>query len=203
MTRRSRPQEKFVVYLAAHLRHSTQLLLRTIIRAGERLKSLTCRRRHRHHFPSPIPASMDIHLVRISVNRNHPSMGLVPTTECNERLASISVAQSCHPRQQFTVSSHTFPELRGLVKTAPLPHFFWPFRSRPTPLSTKSLESATSSRNSPASDQIPALKNELSPLQRTSNHVGIGAPITATRISNGAMDERASARSRDVTSPPA
>jgi Zn-dependent M28 family amino/carboxypeptidase len=135
------------------------------------------------------PASMDIPWSRISVNRNHPSMGLVGA-EFDET-AGEKLAAAWNPdkaEKLFEGSGHTFAEIAALAKDRkPLPRFplTASIKSK-TRLEKKNLESANVIAALPGTD--PALKNEYVVLSAHIDHIGIGEPINGDNLYNGAMD---------------
>ena len=140
----------------------------------------------------PNPAAMDIPWSRISLNRTHPSMGLVGA-EFDET-AGQKLAMYYNPAQAeklFAGSGHTFAEIADLGKgRKPLPHFPLAASIKTVAnMEKKTVQSANVIAMLPGSD--PQLKNEYVVLSAHVDHVGIGQPIDGDRIYNGAMDNAA------------
>src|SRR5260370_32073130 len=136
---------------------------------------------------------MDIPWSRISLNRNGPSMDLADPEFLETPGLQLGVA--CNPasaEKLFEGSGHTFAEIAALGKDRkPLPHFPLAASLKANAsILTKSLESSNIISKLTGSD--PALKNEFVVLSAHIDHIGIGAPINADRIYNGAMDNGSS-----------
>src|SRR3984893_19359909 len=179
---------KIVVYLAGSPSEIPTALSAHYQTIGERWKSLKLAGVI-GTIGIPNPASMDIPWSRMSLNRAHPSMDLADP-EFNET-AGLKLSLTFNPAQAeklFAASGHTFAEVAAVGKERQaLPHF-------PLDLSLKArakvkitpVESANVVAKLPGND--PSLKNEYVVLSAHVDHIGIGEPINADRIYNGAMD---------------
>src|SRR5260370_35646735 len=132
---------------------------------------------------------MDIPWSRISVSRHPPTMAPADP-EFNEP-PGLQPGVAFNPasaEQLFAGSGHTFAEIAALGKDRkPLPHFALATSLKANAvILTKAVESTNIVAKLTGSD--PALKNEFVVLSAHIDHVGIGAPINADRIYNGAMD---------------
>src|SRR5712671_4613330 len=138
----------------------------------------------------PNPASMDIPWSRMSLNRAHPSMDLADA-EFNE-VGGLKTAMVFNPESAerlFAGSGHTFEEIAALGKQrSPLLHFDLKVTLKAREIIQKvDLESANIVAKLTGTD--PLLKKEFIVLSAHIDHVGIGEPVNADKIYNGAMDD--------------
>jgi len=138
----------------------------------------------------PNPASMDIPWSRMSLNRAHPSMDLADA-EFNE-VGGLKMAMVFNPESAerlFAGSGHTFEEIAALGKQRSLlPHFDLKVTLKAREIIQKvDLESANIVAKLTGTD--PLLKKEFVVLSAHIDHVGIGEPVNADKIYNGAMDD--------------
>lgn len=156
--------------------------------AGERWKAL-----HKAGAVGVItilnPTSMDIPWSRISLNRDHPSMGLVGAEfdeTTGEKLSLIF--NPAKAELLFAGSGHTFAEVLEIAKDRKqLPRFPLAVSiDAKAKVEKKAVESANVIARLPGTD--PALKSEYVVLSAHVDHLGIGEPINGDRIYNGAMD---------------
>ena len=156
--------------------------------AGERWKAL-----HKAGAVGVItilnPTSMDIPWSRISLNRAHPSMGLVGAEfdeTAGEKLSVIF--NPAKAEQLFAGSGHTFAEVLDIAKDRKqLPRFPLAVSiDAKAKVEKKAVESANVIARLPGAD--PVLKNEYVVLSAHVDHLGIGEPINGDSIYNGAMD---------------
>lgn len=137
----------------------------------------------------PNPTMMDIPWSRISVNRNHPSMGLAGKEFDDTEGEQLSLFfNPAHADKLFAGSGHTFQEIVALGKDRkPLPHFPLAVSIKAkTHLIKQNVESANIIAKLPGTDA--KLKDTFVVLSAHIDHVGIGEPIDGDRIYNGAMD---------------
>jgi Zn-dependent M28 family amino/carboxypeptidase len=94
-----------------------------------------------------------------------------------------------HAQMLFAGSAHTIAQLLDAVNAdRPLPHFSLAVKVRSNLGMTRSqVQSENVVGLLPGSD--PALKNEFVILSAHLDHLGIGAPVNADKIYNGAMDD--------------
>jgi len=179
---------KIAVYLAGSPSEIPAALASHYQTVGERWKSLK-QAGVIGTITIPNPASMDIPWSRMSLNRAHPSMDLADQ-EFNET-QGLKMAMTFNPAQAeklFIASGHKFEEIAALGKDRkPLPRF---------PLGV-SLKAHASIKTTPVEStniigkllgHDAMLKNEYVVISAHIDHIGIGEPVNADRIYNGAMD---------------
>ena len=129
----------------------------------------------------PNPASQEIPWSRITLNRTQPTMDLA-APEFNETsgLQLAVIFNSDKAEKLFVGSGHTFAEVAALAKDRkPLPGFPLSVALKAHRTIVKSeLESSNVIAKLPGRD--PVLKDEYVVLSAHIDHIGIGAPLTAT-----------------------
>ncbi len=137
----------------------------------------------------PNPASMDIPWSRMTLARARPSMKLAdPALNESQGIQLLVVFNPADAEKLFQGSGHSFEELAALAKDRKaLPRFplTASIKARAKVIQ-KPVESANVVAKLPGSD--PKLKDEYVVLSAHMDHLGIGEPINADRIYNGAMD---------------
>jgi Zn-dependent M28 family amino/carboxypeptidase len=133
---------------------------------------------------------MDIPWSRLSLNRAHPSMDLADP-EFNE-VAGLKISMIFNPESAerlFAGSGHTFKDIAELARERNLlPHFDLKVSLKARAAIQKvNLESANIVAKLPGTDET--LKKEYVVLSAHIDHIGIGEPVNADKIYNGAMDD--------------
>ena len=135
------------------------------------------------------PHTSDLPWSRSSLARFQESMVLAdPSLEDNRELKLAVTVNPDHADKWLAGSGHTLAELLALADAGkPLPRFPLAARLRAkAKVERREIESQNVVAVYPGAD--PALRNEYVVLSAHVDHLGVGEPINADRIYNGAMD---------------